>query len=143
MKLLCSKSKSYFWGPSSTFTEHRNKPCCYRWTAFVNENMWRSSQKFDRGLSESWTSFKAFPNSNNLFFWVFIQFANVLAMQPTGFFKSDPVKLVHSRFFKQSPRPSLTLFSQMENETPQFAFVNENMWRSSQKFDRGLSESWS
>ena len=30
MKLFCSKSKSYFWGPSSTFTEHRNKPCCYR-----------------------------------------------------------------------------------------------------------------
>jgi hypothetical protein len=29
MKLFCSKSKSYFWGPSSTFTEHRNKPCCY------------------------------------------------------------------------------------------------------------------
>jgi hypothetical protein len=53
---------------------------------------------------------------------VFIQFdiCKCVGNACNSFLKSDPVRLVHSRFFKQSPRPSLTLFSQMENETPQF-----------------------
>lgn len=49
-----------------------------------------------------------------------VLFASCSGRNFNNFLKSEPVKLVHSKFFKKSPLPSLTFVSHIQKLTPQF-----------------------